>query len=355
MTPYADFLKAKIKFDQGSGFDADLAEINPALKDFTRSIVQWMLRGGRRAFFGSFGLHKTVTALEVMRLLLKHRPGRPKVIVIPLGVRREFMRDALLYFGGKHALSLLFVRTTAELQHATSLGMIALTNYESVREGKLDLAGCDVWLDEASILRGFGGTKTFREFMRLFEYSEGFRFVATATPSPNEYIELLAYAAFLGIMDVGQAKTRFFKRNSEKADTLTIHPHKEREFWLWVASWALFVSKPSDLGFSDDGYELPPLDVRWHEIPTNHAAAGAERDGQVRMFRNASAGLTDAAREKRDSLAARIDKLIELRIEDPGAHRVIWHDLEDERRAIERACPRPPLSTAARTSTSARS
>jgi len=339
MTSYSDFLKAKIKFDQGSGFDIDLAEINPALKDFTRSIVQWMLRGGRRAFFGSFGLHKTVTALEVMRLLLKHRPGRPKVIVIPLGVRREFMRDALLYFGGKHALSLLFVRTTAELEHANSLGMIALTNYESVREGKLDLAGCDVWLDEASILRGFGGTKTFREFMRLFEYAEGFRFVATATPSPNEYIELLAYAAFLGIMDVGQAKTRFFKRNSEKADTLTIHPHKEREFWLWVASWALFVSKPSDLGFSDDGYELPPLDVRWHEIPTNHAAAGAERDGQVRMFRNASAGLTDAAREKRDSLASRIEKLIELRIEDPSAHRVIWHDLEDERRAIERACP----------------
>lgn len=339
MTSYSDFLKAKIKFDQGSGFDVDLAEINPALKDFTRSIVQWMLRGGRRAFFGSFGLHKTVTALEVMRLLLKYRPGRPKVIVIPLGVRREFMRDALLYFGGKHTLSLLFVRTTADLQHANSLGMIALTNYESVREGKIDLAGCDVWLDEASILRGFGGTKTFREFMRLFEYAEGFRFVATATPSPNEYIELLAYAAFLGIMDVGQAKTRFFKRNSEKADTLTIHPHKEREFWLWVASWALFVSKPSDLGFSDDGYELPPLDVRWHEIPTDHAAAGAERDGQVRMFRNASAGLTDAAREKRDSLAARVDKLIELRVEDPGAHRVIWHDLEDERRAIERACP----------------
>jgi hypothetical protein len=80
-----------------------------------------------------------------------------------------------------------------------------------------------------------------------------YRFVATATPSPNDYIELLAYSAFLGIMDVGQAKTRFFKRNSEKADQLTIHPHKEREFWLWCASWGLFVQKPSDLGCSDEG------------------------------------------------------------------------------------------------------
>src|SRR5690606_2201625 len=97
-------------------------------------------------------------------------------------------------------------------------------------------------LDEASVLRGFGGTKTFREFMRLFA-GDGkglrarvrgaevrYRFVATATPSPNEYIELLAYAAFLGIMDVGQAKTRFFQRNSEKADELTLHAHKEQEF-----------------------------------------------------------------------------------------------------------------------------
>jgi hypothetical protein len=159
-----------------------------------------------------------------------------------------------------------------------------------VREGVLDIAALNpvaVSLDEAAILRGFGGTKTFRESMALFAgddrrdrsqrvQTEGvpFRLVATATPSPNEYIELLAYAAFLGVMDVGQAKTRFFKRNSEEADDLTLLPSKEEEFWLWVASWALFVQKPSDLGFSDEGYELPPLDVRWHEIAADHAQAG---------------------------------------------------------------------------------
>jgi DNA modification methylase len=140
-------------------------------------------------------------------------------------------------------------------------------------------------------------------------------------------------------MDVGQAKTRFFKRNSEKADELTLHPHKEREFWLWVASWALYVQRPSDLGYSDEGYALPPLDVRWHEIASDHSTAGAEKDGQGRLFRNAAIGVQDAAREKRDSLGGRVAKLIDLRAEDPDAHRILWHDLEAERASIEAALP----------------
>lgn len=336
MTDYRQFLEQKVKLDHGHGFDVDPGEINPHLKPHARAIVRWALQGGRRAIFAAFGLHKTSMQLELMRLLSRHRPGRPKLIVIPLGVRQEFRRDAELRFTGEHAIDVRFVRTTAEIDDERA---IYLTNYESIREGKLDPSGFDVSLDEASILRGFGGTKTFREFMRLFEHQPTFRFVATATPSPNEYIELLAYAAFLDVMDVGQAKTRFFKRNSEKADQLTIHPHKEREFWLWVSSWAIFLQRPSDLGFSDDGYELPPIDVRWHEIPTDHRGAGVEKDGQLRLIKNAAIGVQDAAREKRESLEGRIAKLLELRAEDPDAHRVIWHDLEAERAALEAAIP----------------
>jgi hypothetical protein len=142
-------------------------------------------------------------------------------------------------------------------------------------------------------------------------------------------------------MQVGQAKTRFFKRNSEKADQLTLHAHKEHEFWLWVATWALFVQKPSDIdpAFSDSGYELPGLDVHWHEIPSDHSNAGEEKDGQGRLFRVAAIGVQNAAKEKRDTLTVRIAKMLEIRAEDPGAHRIIWHDLEAERNAIERAIP----------------
>ncbi|MBN9069814.1 MAG: DNA methylase N-4, partial [Rhizobiales bacterium] len=228
--------------------------------------------------------------------------------------------------------------------------LIHVTNYETLRDGKIDpTLFTAAALDEAAVLRGFGGTKTFREFMATFAGDdrkagikhEGvkYRFVATAIPDPNEYVELLAYAAFLGVMDVGEAKTRFFKRDSTKADRLTLHPHKEEEFWLWVASWALFVQKPSDLGFSDEGYELPPLDVRWHEIPSDHADAGSERDGQGRLFANAAHGVVEASREKKRSLDRRIEKMLEIRAEDPEAHRIVWHDLEDERRAIEGAIP----------------
>lgn len=187
-------------------------------------------------------------------------------------------------------------------------------------------------------LRGFGGTKTFREFMRVFEGSGiRYRFVATATPSPNEYIELLAYSAFLEVMQVGEAKTRFFKRNSEKADQLTIHEHKKREFWLWCATWAIFLQRPSDLGYSDEGYDLPEMEVHWHEIASDHSDAGHEVSGQGRLVKSAAIGVTHAAREKRDSLPGRIAKMMELRALDPAAHRIIWHDLEAEREAIEKA------------------
>lgn len=352
---YQDFLEAKIAMAPVSGFVVADDEINPLLKPHQKAMVKWACLGGRRAIFAAFGLGKTFVQIELLRLVMIHASG-PALQVAPLGVRQEFLLDARTLATGDHpditdaqrevlytwqrgrperVPRLKFIRRTDDIDAEA----INLTNYESVREGKIDLSRfAAASLDEASCLRGFGGTKTFREFMTLFD-GMAYKFVATATPSPNEYIELLAYSAFLEVMDVGQAKTRFFKRNSEKADTLTIHPHKEREFWLWVASWALFVTKPSDLGFSDEGYELPPLDIHWHELPSDHATAGVEKSGQKRLLKNAAASLPDAAREKRDSIAARVAKLLELRSIDPAAHRVIWHDLEAEREAIQRAVP----------------
>jgi len=342
---YEDFIRAKIVEAPRLGIPIDPAAISPVLHRHQPVLVKWMAEGGRRALFANFGLGKTLIQLELMRLIREHLVaashyeggGSPVcLIVVPLTVVTEFKRDAAML-----GVDVLFVRTTAEIlqEDASGFGGIFLTNYESVREGKIDTRLLSaVSLDEASCLRGFGSTKTFREFMKMFD-GVRFKFVATATPSPNEYIELLAYAAFLEVMDVGQAKTRFFKRNSEKADELTIHPHKEQEFWLWVNSWAAFVQRPSDLGFSDEGYELPPLDIRWHEVPSDHGSAGAEKDGQGRLLRPEAIGVVDASREKRSSLDRRIAKMLELRAEDPGAHRIIWHDLEDERRAIEKAAP----------------
>lgn len=343
MDAYTRFLKAKVTLATDAGFPCAPHEVNPMLKPHQVAMVCWAVQGGRRALFAAFGLGKSVMQLEIVRLT-RAKAGGMALIVIPLGVRQEFIRDAAML-----GITVRFVRRIDECSDPEG---IYITNYETIRDGKLDPTLFTVAsLDEASCLRGFGGTKTFREFMALFAgdrktmdsrvRSSGvrYRFVATATPSPNEFIELLAYSAFLGVMDVGQAKTRFFKRNSEKADQLTIHPHKEREFWMWCASWGLFVQRPSDLGFSDEGYELPPLDVRWHEIPADHSEAGHNHAGQGLMFKEEAIGIVEASREKRASLDARIARMLEIRAEDPTAHRILWHDLEDERRAIERAVP----------------
>nr|WP_319268387.1 DNA methyltransferase [uncultured Draconibacterium sp.] len=359
---YNDFLKNKIKIAPKHGFSLGIESINPALKPHNKIMVKWLVEGGRRACFASFGLHKTVTQLEAVRCTLEKAGGGKGLIVVPLNIKQEFTEDAKTILDWKDyqndAKDILGWNTIPKfirrIEEAQSDG-IYLTNYETIRDGKLDPSHFVVAsLDEASILRGLGGTKTFREFMRLFTGDAGpmqcrrgedqvkYRFVATATPSPNEYIELLAYADFLGVMDVSQAKTRFFKRDSTKADKLTLHAHKEEEFWLWVSSWAIFVNKPSDITGNvadDEGYILPELDLRWHEIPSDHSKAGKEKSGQIKIFKDASLGLQDAAKEKRESLPDRINKMLELRSEDPGAHRIIWHDLEAERHAIEKAIP----------------
>jgi DNA modification methylase len=339
---YTDFLKSKVKLAEQYGFDIADHEVNQILKPHQRDMVRWMVKMGRAACFAAFGLGKSVIQLEAVRITMT-RAGGMGLIVIPLGVRQEFIRDAAML-----GVPVKFVR---RIEETTGEG-IYLTNYETVRDGKLDPRLFKVAsLDEASVLRGFGGTKTFREFMAIFAGDRKtmdsrirgeavpYRFVATATPSPNEFIELLAYSAFLSVMDVGQAKTRFFKRDSTKADVLTIHPHKEREFWLWVASWALFVQKPSDLGHSDEGYTLPEMEIHWHEIPSDHTEAGFDFRGQGMLLKQQAIGVVNSAREKRESLDKRIEKMMEIRAIDPEAHRIIWHDLEAERQAIEHAIP----------------
>ena len=329
MTAYLDFLKRKIRLAEFDGFDVDDSEINPILKPHQRAIVKWAVRGGCRAVFAAFGLGKSVIQIEILRLI-QARAGGNVLVILPLGVRQEFRRDGKML--GVH---FAFIRTAAEMEDGQAF---YLTNYESVRDGKLDPNQFTaVSLDEASVLRSFG-SKTYQTFLSLFDQVR-FKFVATATPSPNRYKELIHYAGFLGIMDTGQALTRFFQRDSTQANNLTLYPHKEREFWLWLNSWAVFLQKPSDLGFSDEGYELPPLKVIYHEIPTDHDQAGVERDGQQRMFHDVAMGLQEASSEKRASLQARVEKMLEIRQADSDSHYLIWHDLEDERRAIEQALP----------------
>lgn len=332
---YSEFLQSKIDIAPDSGYIENPENINPILLPHQRDAVLWALRGGRRAMFESFGLGKTVQELEWCRLAAAHTGGHA-LILLPLGVKQEFQRDArtLLNMG-----ELPYVRTQAEVESAMKAGYpVMITNYERVRDGDINPASFTVVsLDEASVLRDFG-SKTYQTFLRKFK-GIPYKLVATATPSPNRYKELIHYAGFLEIMDTGQALTRYFQRDSTKANNLTLYPHRERDFWLWMSSWALFIQKPSDLGYSDDGYALPEMVVNWHCIPVDNTTAGADKYGQMKMIRDAAFGLKDAAREKRDSITQRLDKAISIMKSDPQAHFILWHDLEAERHAIEKAIP----------------
>lgn len=327
MRDYMEFVADKRTHAPHSGFDPG-DSVSSVLFPHQRDIVRWAVLGGRRAIFAAFGLGKSLMQLEIMHLIGDHEGGK-QLIICPLGVRQEFKRDAELL-----GLEPVFVRRSEEVAGDG----LYLTNYESVRDGRLDPSLFNaVSLDEASVLRSFG-SKTYQTFLTLFDQVP-YRFVATATPSPNRYKELIHYAGFLGIMDTGQALTRFFQRDSTKANNLTIYPHKEREFWLWLSSWAIFLQRPSDLGYSDEGYDLPPLEVVWHEIPIDGDDLEVDRDGQYRAFHDSTLSLSSAARAKRQTMTERIAKAKELVDLSPEDHFVLWHDLEDERHEIKRQIP----------------
>ena len=327
---YADFIAEKVNFDQQYGHQIDAEDIHPILKPHQRDIVQWAVEGGRRAIFAAFGLGKSIMQLEVLRHTLAEHGGMG-LIVCPLGVRQEFIHDA-----GMLDLDITFIR---RIEEATGDGLY-ITNYETVRDGKLGPNHFTaVSLDEASVLRSFG-SKTYQTFLTLFD-KVPYRFVATATPSPNRYKELIHYAGFLGVMDTGQALTRFFQRDSTKANNLTLYPHKEREFWLWLNSWAIFLQSPADLGHDSTGYALPPLDVQWHEVAVDHGKATVDRDGQAHLFRGGNLSLQEGAREKRESLPARLAAAVGLieahQVHHPGDQLILWCDLNAEQDALEKA------------------
>lgn len=207
---YHEFLESKMVIAPESGVEIDPGEVNPALKPHQRDAVVWALRGGKRALFESFGLGKTVQELEFCRLAVAHESGYA-LIVLPLGVRQEFARDAVRLLGWPSAPA--YVRTmeearqvmrrveaqeTAEDGCTAGACRVMMTNYERVRDGDMDPeAFTATSLDEASVLRSFG-SKTYQTFLDKFR-GVRYKLVSTATPSPNRYKELIHYAGYLDV------------------------------------------------------------------------------------------------------------------------------------------------------------
>lgn len=364
---YLQLLERKLPTAERAGITPP-SPCHESLKPHQREICEWAIRGGRRAIFAQFGLGKTRMHLQIAQWVVQFSRGahlssemppalggtRGKfLIVAPLGVRQEFISND----GPAMGLEVQYVRTMAEAEAAEA--DILITNYERVRDGDIDprnFAGAG--LDEASVLRSFG-SETYQKFLRKFEGLR-FRYVFTATPSPNQYRELINYGGFLGVMDTGQALTRFFQRNSSTANDLTLMPHMEGQFWHWLRSWSVFIESPADLGHDATGYDLPQLTVHWHRIEIDHRKnwavekkdggelkkeLNADSWGQAHLFADDAEGLQKAAATKRDSISLRVSEARELmksigKRDGKKRRWLLWHDLEAERAAIEAEIPK---------------
>lgn len=325
---YIEFLENKIVVAEDYGFEP----IEPIGKLLPHAvpITKWCIEGGRRAIFASFGLTKTAMQIELAYQII-HKTKKPFLIVMPLGVVGEFKRDNQLYFDSK--LKMDYITDSDNIESYEP--QIYLTNYERIRKGDIDASKFGgVSFDEASILRNLK-TETTNYVLSHFK-KVPYRFVATATPTPNDFIEILNYADYLGVIDRGHALTRFFQRDSTKAGSLTLYENKKEEFWKWVSTWAVFINKPSDLGFDDTGYDLPKMHL--HEIEVHNPEDGpvVNKKGDLVLFKDLTKSLPEVSREKAESIKLRVEKAFEIVSGNPKNNWILWHHREAERVEIEK-------------------
>ena len=341
MLAYQEFLKNKIVDFSHFGFEVGDSELDRNNRPHQNDAIRWALQQGRAGLFMRFGTGKTRIQCQLAKII-HQKTGKRFLVVCPLGAKHQFQVED----GPVLGMEWQYVKTDEDAQMAKTPYLI--TNYERVRDGslhpeELDLGG--VSLDEGSILRNMG-TKTSQIFKVVFA-DVPYRYVATATPDPNNVKELLYFAEWLGVKDHGYGLTKWFKRNPKKAGDLRLIPAHEQEYWLWVASWALFLYAPSDLGYSDEGYDLPELHIHWHVVAVDNSRAWEQTDdrGQRRLMVDAANGMGEAVMEARQTIHERIEKMLEI-LGEPGEgdengtkHWLIWHDLEEERRAVEKSVP----------------
>lgn len=325
---YINFLKGKIIVAEKYGIDTTDLSYSEKLFPHQKDLVNFCLEGGRRAIFASFGLGKTFMQLEIAKQLIR-KFNKPFLIVCPLGVSGEFKRDNKKLGTG---LAIDYITDTDNFENAKV--QIYITNYERIRKGDIDPeCFCGVSFDEASILRNLQ-TETTQYVLNHFK-KVNFRFVATATPTPNDYIEILNYADYLGVISRGHALTRFFQRDSQKAGNLKLYENKKKEFWQWVSTWAAFINSPSDLGYDDTGYVLPELNIVEHCIRYQAGEQPKDKWGTPILFKDVSKSLLEVSREKRDSMTARLNKTSEI-ADTISGNVIIWHHLEAERYILEK-------------------
>ena len=311
---YEQILNKKVKRDVATGINSRF-DINPYLYQFQADLVRWAVKRGRAAIFAFTGAGKNAMGPEWARIIAQHHKGK-SIIFEPLGVIGGAIEEAYEILG----LKIKHIHSQEEVDDVHD---VFITNYE--RMEKFDpSAFVAVVLDEASILKGFDG-KTRNYFIDNWA-SVPFRLVCSATPAPNDYMELGNYSEFLGILDYYEMLATFFTHDSANTSKWILKGHGAKRFWEWMAGWSVTMTSPADLGYDDSHYMLPPLNVLEVPVATDSSVPFAKT-------------LQERIRVRQTTTEIRCQEAAKIVLNDPDKIWLIWTNLNNESMRMKQLIP----------------
>ena len=318
MNDYQTFLQSKRLSTAPAGFAVAPGDINPILFNYQRDVVRWALKRGRAAIFSRYGTGKTPMQLEWSAQVVRETGGKV-LILAPLAVARQTQRE-----GVKFGISVTVCRTQADVQPG-----INITNYEMLPHFDPS-AFVGVVLDESSILKSYDG-KTRTAIIEAFSRTP-YRLACTATPAPNDHMELGNHAEFLGILNRTEMLAMFFTHDGGDTSVWRLKGHARTIFWRWVATWGAMIRKPSTLGFDDGAYNLPPLHLHEHHVSFEMPMNGM-------LFATEAQTLSERREARRKSLDDRVAACADMVNASATEPWVVWCDLNAEGDALQKAIP----------------
>ena len=315
---YQDFLARKAITDPMTGL-SDVPALPDCLFPHQRDIVAWSLRRGRSALFAGTGLGKSLMELAWAQAV-HSATGKDILHLAPLAVSNQMAREA-----EKFGIAARVVAKQSDCEPGTNI-----TNYQKLDHFDLSRFG-GVILDESSILKSTDGK--YRTALIEACHSIPFRLAATATPAPNDFMELGNHAEFLGVMSYTDMLATFFVHDGGSTQNWRLKGHAENEFWKWMASWAVMLRKPSDLGYPNEGYDLPPLNYHQHTVGVEYAPSMETGF----LFPMQAATLSERIAARRDSVEDRIARAVAVTPDDRPF--VWWCNLNSESEGLAKAIP----------------
>jgi superfamily II DNA or RNA helicase len=312
---YQEFIESKKIAPVISGFDVDAESLNPNLFDFQRVIVKWALKRGRAGIFAQTGLGKTLMQCSWADEVVK-QTNQNVIIFAPLCVASQTVKEA-----ERFGIKVNYCRDQEHIKDG-----INITNYEMMEN--FDMASfVGVVMDEASIIKNRDG-KT-RNYIIESCKQVPYKLSCTATPSPNDFMELGNQVEFLGIMTMTEMLATYFINDAGDTGTWILKGHGKKKFWEWMATWAVCIRNPSDIGFNGDAYNLPPLNMIGHIV---------ESKTTFGLFADVAQGLLERNQARRDSIDDRVDKCAEV-VNASSEQWVVWCHLNDEAAMLTKSIP----------------